>query len=51
MQIPCIHILQYTNQVLGVTLALLEDLDESVQLTAVSCLLKVIPVAQFYIYI
>lgn len=42
VQIPSIHILQYTTQVLGVILALLEDLDESVQLTAVSCLLMVL---------
>ncbi|WJZ93744.1 hypothetical protein VitviT2T_012661 [Vitis vinifera] len=42
VQIPSIHILQYTNQVLGVIMALLEDSDESVQLTAVSCLLKVL---------
>lgn len=41
LQIPSIHILQYTTQVLGVILALLDDLDESVQLTAVSCLLTV----------
>jgi hypothetical protein len=41
MQIPSINILQYTSQVLGVILALLDDLDELVQLTAVSCLLKV----------
>jgi|APAra0007618328_1042625.scaffolds.fasta_scaffold04353_2 hypothetical protein len=31
----------YTTQVIGVILALLDDLDESVQLTAVSCLLMV----------
>lgn len=42
VHIPSIHILQYTTQVLGVILALLEDLDESVQLTAVSCLLMVL---------
>ncbi|KAK9289631.1 hypothetical protein L1049_007789 [Liquidambar formosana] len=42
VQIPSIHILQYTTQVLGVILALLEDSDESVQLTAVSCLLMVL---------
>lgn len=40
-QIPSIHILKYTAQVLGVILALLDDPDESVQLTAVSCLLMV----------
>ncbi|CAO2839468.1 unnamed protein product [Amaranthus hypochondriacus] len=38
VQIPSIHINQYATQVLGVILALLEDSDESVQLTAVSCL-------------
>lgn len=42
VQIPSIHIKQYTTQVLGVILALLEDLDETVQLTAVSCLLVVL---------
>ncbi|KAG2686380.1 hypothetical protein I3760_09G003000 [Carya illinoinensis] len=42
VQIPSIHILQYTTQVLGVILALLDDLDESVQLTAVSCLLTML---------
>lgn len=42
VQIPSIHINQYTTQVLGVILALLEDSDESVQLTAVSCLLVVL---------
>lgn len=41
MQIPSIHILKYTAQVLGVILALLDDCDDSVQLTAVSCLLVV----------
>lgn len=41
LQIPSIHIYQYTTQVLGVILALLDDSDESVQLTAVSCLLMV----------
>lgn len=41
LQIPSIHILKYTAQVLGVILALLDDSDESVQLTAVSCLLMV----------
>ena len=40
-QIPSVDIQQYTSQVLGVILALLEDPDESVQLTAVSCLLMV----------
>ncbi|XP_052174886.1 LOW QUALITY PROTEIN: protein SHOOT GRAVITROPISM 6-like [Diospyros lotus] len=42
VQIPSIYIMQYTPQVLGVILALLDDSDESVQLTAVSCLLMVI---------
>lgn len=42
VQIPSNNISQYTAQVLGVILALLDDLDESVQLTAVSCLLMVI---------
>ncbi|WRX23501.1 hypothetical protein QQP08_015988 [Theobroma cacao] len=40
--IPSVHIYQYTNQVLGVILSLLDDLDESVQLTAVSCLLTIL---------
>ncbi|RYR03647.1 hypothetical protein Ahy_B06g082747 isoform C [Arachis hypogaea] len=40
--IPSIHILKYTSQVLGVILALLDDSDESVQLTAVSCLLMIL---------
>ncbi|KAK8708809.1 hypothetical protein V6N13_059845 [Hibiscus sabdariffa] len=40
--IPSVHIYQYTTQVLGVILALLDDLDESVQLTAVSCLLMIL---------
>ncbi|KAL8154351.1 hypothetical protein V2J09_012111 [Rumex salicifolius] len=38
VQIPSAHINQYTAQVLGVLLALLEDSDDSVQLTAVTCL-------------
>ncbi|KAF3441780.1 hypothetical protein FNV43_RR15695 [Rhamnella rubrinervis] len=42
VQMPSIHILQYTAQVLGVILALLGDSDESVQLTAVSCLLMIL---------
>ncbi|PPS15065.1 hypothetical protein GOBAR_AA05489 [Gossypium barbadense] len=41
VKIPSAHIDQYTTQVLGVILALLDDLDESVQLTAVSCLLMI----------
>ncbi|KAL6133487.1 hypothetical protein ACLB2K_065722 [Fragaria x ananassa] len=42
VQIPSIQMLQYTSQVLGVILALLDDLDESVQLTAVTCLLTML---------
>ncbi|XP_031378372.1 protein SHOOT GRAVITROPISM 6 isoform X2 [Punica granatum] len=42
VQIPSLHILQYTAQVLSVILALLDDMDESVQLTAVSCLLMIL---------
>ncbi|GMH09863.1 hypothetical protein Nepgr_011704 [Nepenthes gracilis] len=42
VQIPSIHINRYTAQVLGVISVLLEDSDESVQLTAVLCLLKVL---------
>ncbi|XP_022767243.1 protein SHOOT GRAVITROPISM 6-like isoform X13 [Durio zibethinus] len=42
VKIPSVHIFQYTTQVLGVILALLDDLDESVQLTAVSCLLMIL---------
>lgn len=42
VQIPSVHISQYTTQVLGVILALLDDSDESVQLTAVSCVLMVL---------
>ncbi|KNA12653.1 hypothetical protein SOVF_123030 isoform A [Spinacia oleracea] len=42
IQMPSIHINQYATQVLGVILALLEDSDESVQLTAVSCLITVL---------
>lgn len=42
VQLPSIHILLYTAQVLGVILALLDDSDESVQLTAVSCLLMIL---------
>lgn len=40
-QIPERHMLKYIQQVLGVILALLEDPNESVQLTAVQCLLTV----------
>ncbi|KAK4789666.1 hypothetical protein SAY86_016970 [Trapa natans] len=42
VQIPSLHILQYTAEVLSVILALLDDTDESVQLTAVSCLLMIL---------
>lgn len=42
VKIPSLHIYQYTTQVLGVILALLDDLVESVQLTAVSCLLMIL---------
>lgn len=42
VQIPESHILNYIQQVLGVILALLEDATESVQLTAVQCLLTVL---------
>ncbi|CAK9157688.1 unnamed protein product [Ilex paraguariensis] len=42
VQIPSIHIHRHTAQVLGVVLALLDDSDESVQLTAGSCLLTVL---------
>lgn len=45
LQIPSVQMLQYTTQVLGVILALLDDSDESVQLTAVTCLLTVNPPA------
>lgn len=40
-QMPSACMNHYTTQVIGVILALLDDLDESVQLTAVSCLLMV----------
>lgn len=42
IQMPSIHINRYATQILGVILALLEDSDESVQLTAVSCLIMVL---------
>ncbi|GLT92277.1 hypothetical protein SLE2022_101210 [Rubroshorea leprosula] len=42
VKISSVHIYQYTTQVLGVILALLDDTDESVQLTAVSCLLMIL---------
>ncbi|KFK36555.1 hypothetical protein AALP_AA4G138800 [Arabis alpina] len=41
VQMPSACMNHYTTQVIGVILALLDDLDESVQLTAVSCLLMV----------
>ncbi|KAG6476556.1 hypothetical protein ZIOFF_065798 [Zingiber officinale] len=43
--IPANHVLNYIAQVLGVIVALLEDPDESVQLTAVQCLLSVLSTA------
>ncbi|KAJ8753981.1 hypothetical protein K2173_001879 [Erythroxylum novogranatense] len=42
VQIPEIHITQYTSQILSVIVALLDDLDESVQITSVSCLLMIL---------
>ncbi|XP_042435238.1 protein SHOOT GRAVITROPISM 6-like [Zingiber officinale] len=45
VQIPANHVLNYIAQVLGVIVALLEDPDESVQLTAVQCLLSVLSTA------
>lgn len=42
VQIPPIHINTYTKEILGVILALLDDLDDSVQLTAVLCLLSIL---------
>lgn len=42
VQMPSIHVLEYTTQILGVILALLDDPDESVKLTAVLCLLMVL---------
>ncbi|KAG6479398.1 hypothetical protein ZIOFF_062861 [Zingiber officinale] len=44
-KIPANHVLNYIAQVLGVIVALLEDPDESVQLTAVQCLLSVLSTA------
>lgn len=41
LQMPPVHVVQYTTQILSVVVALLDDPDESVQLTAVSCLLTV----------
>ncbi|KAJ9555338.1 hypothetical protein OSB04_009952 [Centaurea solstitialis] len=42
VQIPTIHINMYTKEILGVILALLDDSDDSVQLTAVLCLLSIL---------
>ncbi|CAN1134865.1 Protein SHOOT GRAVITROPISM 6 [Linum perenne] len=42
VQIPAVHISQYTTQILGVIVALMDDADESVQSTAVSCLLTIL---------
>uniref|UniRef100_A0A1D1ZA33 HEAT repeat-containing protein 7A n=3 Tax=Anthurium amnicola TaxID=1678845 RepID=A0A1D1ZA33_9ARAE len=42
VQIPDPHMVHYTSQVLGVIVALLEDPDESVQLTSVECLQMVL---------
>ncbi|KAG9442187.1 hypothetical protein H6P81_018041 [Aristolochia fimbriata] len=42
VQIPPGYMEQYSTQVMGVIVALLEDPDESVQLTAVQCLLMVL---------
>ncbi|KAL8508732.1 hypothetical protein ACS0TY_016088 [Phlomoides rotata] len=42
VQMPQAHVVQYTTQILSVIVALLDDPDESVQLTAVSCLLTVL---------
>ncbi|EPS71954.1 hypothetical protein M569_02803, partial [Genlisea aurea] len=42
VQMPPTHLFQYTTQILSVIVALLDDLDESVQLTAITCLLKVL---------
>jgi len=47
LQIPESHMLKYIQQVLGVILALLEDPNEYVQLTAVQCLLTV----SFYFHV
>ncbi|XP_074563912.1 protein SHOOT GRAVITROPISM 6-like isoform X2 [Curcuma longa] len=46
VQIPENHMLNYIAQVLGVIVALLEDPDESVQITAVQCLLSVLSTAR-----
>lgn len=42
VQIPPNHIVRYATEVLGVILVLLDDTDESVQETALSCLLMVL---------
>ncbi|XP_076947107.1 protein SHOOT GRAVITROPISM 6-like isoform X1 [Bidens hawaiensis] len=42
VQIPPVHINTYTKEILGVILALLDDSDDSVQLTAVLCLLSIL---------
>ncbi|KAG6403788.1 hypothetical protein SASPL_136020 [Salvia splendens] len=42
VQMPPVLVIQYTIQILSVIVALLDDPDESVQLTAVSCLQKVL---------
>jgi hypothetical protein len=41
----------YISQVLGVIVALLEDPEEPVQLTAVQCLLKVNSFSSLFLYI
>ncbi|CAL4920753.1 unnamed protein product [Urochloa decumbens] len=46
VQIPESHMLKYIQQVLGVILALLEDPNEAVQLTAVQCLLTVLSLSE-----
>lgn len=51
LQIPESHMKRYISQVLGVIIALLEDPEESVQLTAVQCLLKVNSLSSRYLYI
>ncbi|KAI7751520.1 LOW QUALITY PROTEIN: hypothetical protein M8C21_022432 [Ambrosia artemisiifolia] len=45
VQIPPMHINTYTKEILGVILALLDDSDDSVQLTAVLCLLSILELA------
>ncbi|GER36839.1 ARM repeat superfamily protein [Striga asiatica] len=42
VQMPLVHVVQFNTQILSVIVALLDDPDESVQLTAVSCLLTVL---------